>query len=94
MKWLKTLLSRPKRKSISDRLLTGALIQTSSVVDGSWAIWDPQVEEWREWPSERPEPLSRSLEFQHVKRVGAMMLLVYRDIDSAIIGNFVNKKTS
>jgi len=88
MKWLKTLLSRTKRKKVSGRKKAGALIQMSSVVDGSWAIWDPQVEEWREWPSERLEPLSRPLEYQHTKRVGAMMLHVYRDIDGVIVGNF------
>ena len=76
------------RKKDSDRKKGGALIQMSSVADGSWAIWDPLVEEWREWPSERLEPLSRPLEHQHTKRIGAMMLHVYRDIDGATIGYF------
>ena len=88
MKWLKTLLSHTKRKA-SGRPKAGEVTpQSNAADDGTWKVWDPQVEEWREWPSERLEPLSRPLEFQHTKRVGAMMLHVYRDIDGVIIGNF------
>jgi hypothetical protein len=46
------------------------------------------VEDWRDFPSERSVPLARPLEYLHTKRVGALMLHVYRDIDGATIGNF------
>jgi hypothetical protein len=87
-KWLKTLLSRPKRKKDSGQKKIETPIQTSTVDAGSWVIWDSRVEEWREWPSERLEPLARPIEFLHTKHVGAMMLHVYRDIDGTFIGCF------
>lgn len=86
MHWL---ITGKKRKPVFGRLPDGVPIQKSNAADdGTWMVWDPQVEDWREWPESRVLPIARPLEFQHTKRVGALMLHVYRDIDGAIIGNF------
>jgi hypothetical protein len=89
MKWIKTLLSRTKRRVASGQLPDGIPIPKSTAADdGTWKVWDPLVEDWRDFPSERSVPLARPLEYLHTKRVGALMLHVYRDIDGATIGNF------
>lgn len=86
MHWLTT---GTKRKPASGLPTDGEKIQKSTAADdGTWKVWDPLVEDWREFPSERSVPLARPIEFLHTKRVGTLMLHVYRDIDGAIIGNF------
>jgi hypothetical protein len=73
----------------------GHLIQKSTATDdGTWKVWDPLVEDWCDLPSERSVPLARPIEFQHTKRVGALMLHVYRDIDGTIIGKFFKPTTT
>lgn len=89
------LITGKKRKQVYDQLPDEIPIPTSNAADeGTWKVWDPLVEDWRDFPSERSVPLARPLEYKHTKRVGALMLHVYRDIDGAIIGNFFKPNAS